>query len=215
MVIAIFLLVCVQGLLGGLRVTGVLTMSQDPSVLAPNIWLGVVHGVLAQCIFALFVWLSSLMSNAWQTPSELTSKKDRLFAHLLCIAMLLQLVLGALYRHMLGDEVLATKTSHLLYTHIALAAIVLILAVIVGIRFIGLNHRVFKRLGTILLSLVSLQLLLGGGALIAIMIHKGDTIPVYEVLVTTAHQANGALLLAASVTCFVWSVRFKSKGNVH
>ena len=127
--------------------------------------------------------------------------------------MLLQLGLGALYRHMLGDEVLAAKTSHVLYSHIALAFGVLVLAVIVGIRFIGLGHPVFKRLGTILLSLVSLQLLLGGGALIAIMIHKGETIPVYEVLLTTAHQANGALLLATSVMCFVWSVRFKSKGT--
>ena len=213
MVIVIFLLVCVQGLLGGLRVTGSLTMSQDPSILAPNIWLGVVHGVLAQCIFTLFVWLSSLMSNAWQAPTPLTSKKDRLFAHLLCAAMMLQLILGALYRHMLGDEVLAAKTSHVLYTHIALAFGVLVLAIIVGIRFIGLGHPVFKRLGTILLSLVSLQLLLGGGALIAIMIHKGETIPVYEVLMTTAHQANGALLLATSVMCFVWSIRFKSKGT--
>jgi len=229
MVIVIFLLVCVQGLLGGLRVTGILTMSQDPSILSPNIWLGVVHGVLAQCIFTLFVWLSSLMSNAWQVPTQLTSKKemsnawqvptpltskkDRLFAHLLCAAMLLQLILGALYRHMLGDEILAAKTSHVLYTHIALAFGVLVLAIVVGIRFIGLGHPVFKRLGTILLSLVSLQLLLGGGALIAIMIHKGETIPVYEVLMTTAHQANGALLLATSVMCFVWSIRFKSKGT--
>ncbi|MEE2819929.1 MAG: hypothetical protein VX615_04885, partial [Planctomycetota bacterium] len=89
----------------------------------------------------------------------------------------------------------------------------LVLAIVVGIRFIGLGHPVFKRLGTILLSLVSLQLLLGGGALIAIMIHKGETIPVYEVLMTTSHQANGALLLATSVMCFVWSIRFKSKGT--
>ncbi len=213
MVIVLFSLVCVQGLLGGLRVTGFLTMSQDPSVLMPNIWLGVVHGVLAQCIFTLFVWLSSLMSNAWQFPTQLTSKKDRFFAHLLCAAMLLQLILGALYRHMLGDEVLAAKTSHLLYTHIALAFGILVLGIIVGIRFIDLDHLVFKRLGTILLSFISLQLLLGGGALIAIMIQKGETIPVYEVLITTAHQANGALLLATSVMCFVWSVRFKSKGT--
>ncbi len=212
MVMTIFLLVCVQGLLGGLRVTGVLTMSQDPNILAPNIWLGVVHGVLAQCIFTLFVWLSSFMSNVWQAPTPLTSKKDRLFAHLLCATIFLQLILGALYRHMLGDEILATKTSHVLYTHIALAFGVLVLAIIVGIRFVDLEHPVFKRLGTILLVLVTLQLLLGGGALITIMIQKGETIPVYEVLTTTAHQANGALLLATSVMCFVWSVRFKSKG---
>ncbi|HIA72031.1 MAG TPA: hypothetical protein EYO01_04960, partial [Phycisphaerales bacterium] len=111
----IFIFVCMQGLLGGLRVTGHLTLSQDREVLSPNLWIGVVHGVVGQMIFAGFVMLSAMMSPKWKSPERVTNKGDAKWAMMLCVAMVLQLVLGAAYRHMLGDETLAPKATHILY----------------------------------------------------------------------------------------------------
>ena len=112
---------------------------------------------------------------------------------------------------MLGDESLAPKATHILYTHIAVACIVLVFAIILGIRCMQRGNPLLKKLGITLHSLVLLQILLGGGALLVILISKGETHPLYEVLVTTAHQANGALLLGASFATFVFVFRLKSE----
>ena len=129
---------------------------------------------------------------------------------MLCLAMVLQLVLGALYRHMIGDELLEPKATHVLYTHIVMAVAVFVLAIVLGIRLMGRNVRLLKKIGMCLHLLVMIQLLLGGGALIVILVNKGESVPLYEVLVTTAHQANGALLLGAAFLGYIWTKRFKS-----
>ena len=206
----IFVFVCVQGLLGGLRVTGHLTLTQDREMLSPNVWIGVVHGVVGQMIFAGFVMLSAMMSPKWKSPNKVTKKGDVKWATLLCCAMVLQLILGAAYRHMLGDETLAPKATHILYTHIVVAVLVLIFAIVTGIRCMGRDNAILKKLGISLHALVFVQLLLGGGALVVILVNKGETIPLYEVIVTTLHQANGALLLGASFATFAWFKRMVS-----
>jgi cytochrome c oxidase assembly protein subunit 15 len=197
--LGIFLLVCLQGLLGGLRVTEV------------NLWFGAVHGVVGQLIFASLVCLTAMFTTNWRSANHVTNKGDTRWATFLCVAMLLQLLLGAVYRHMLGDETLAPKATHILYTHIAVAFIVLLFAIVLGIRCMHRGNPVLKKLGIVLHFLVLLQILLGGGALVVILISKGETHPLYEVLVTTAHQANGALLLGASFAAFVFVSRLKSK----
>ncbi len=202
----VFLMVCTQGLLGGLRVTGHLTMSQDREILNPNLWIGVVHGVVGQLIFAGFVWIAAMMSPAWKDRSidTNTTKKDVRLGFILVCAMVFQLILGAVYRHMLGDETLAPKATHILYTHIFVAFVVLVVVVLFGLRLLAIENNVLKTYGKILLALVGLQILLGGGALIAILLKSGDSISVYEVILTTLHQANGALLLGASVASLAW-----------
>ncbi|MDP7008868.1 MAG: COX15/CtaA family protein [Phycisphaerales bacterium] len=203
----IFLLVCLQGLLGGLRVTGHLTLSQDRELLNPNVWIGVVHGVVGQLIFAGFVWLAAMMAPSWRAglTEKTTNSKDVLFGWLLLGSMVFQLVLGAVYRHMLGVETLAPKATHVLYTHIAVAFLVLIFAVLFGLRLRDRGMYPLKTFGVIILALVGLQLLLGGGALIAVLLQSGDHIPMYEVILTTLHQANGALLLGASAAGLAWA----------
>ena len=205
----IFILVCIQGLLGGLRVTGFLTMTQDRAVLTPNVWIGVVHGVVGQLIFAICICLTALWSAGWNQTAKICQKKDSKIAMMLCLAMVLQLVLGALYRHMIGDELLAPKATHVLFTHIVMAVAVFVLAIVLGIRLMGRNVRLLKKIGMCLHLLVMIQLLLGGGALIVILVNKGESVPLYEVLVTTAHQANGALLLGASFLGYIWTKRLK------
>jgi cytochrome c oxidase assembly protein subunit 15 len=208
--VIIFILVCLQGLLGGLRVTGFLTLTQDREVLAPNIWIGVVHGIVGQMIFAGFVMLCAMLSPRWKRPEKTTNKGDIKWATMLCAAMVLQLMLGATYRHMLGDDALAPKATHILYTHIVVAFLVLLFAIVTGIRCMGNGNAILKKLGISLHALVLVQLLLGGGALVVILINKGETVPMYEVIVTTLHQANGALLLGASFATYVWVRRMMS-----
>jgi cytochrome c oxidase assembly protein subunit 15 len=202
----VFVFVCLQGLLGGLRVTGYLTLSQDRAVLDPNVWIGVVHGVVGQLIFAGFVWIAAMMSPTWRGSSieNTSNKSDVRLGTLLVCAMIFQLVLGAVYRHMLGVESLAPKATHVLYTHIAVAIIVLVFSVLLGLRLRARDHQILKTYGAIILTLVGLQFLLGGGALIAILLQSGSEIPSYEVVLTTLHQANGALLLGASVASLAW-----------
>jgi len=43
-----------------------------------------------------------------------------------------------------------------------------------------------------------------------VILSDGVDIPLYELLMTTAHQANGALLLATSVVIWAWIARSKS-----
>ena len=209
--ILIFIFVCMQGLLGGLRVTGTLTLSQDREILSPNLWIGVVHGVVGQLIFAGFVWLTVMMSTGWKNAKQSTNKKDKFWVVLLVIAMVLQLVLGALYRHMISDVDLASKATHVLYTHIAIAILVLVCASVIGLRLLGRANPILKKCGMVILVLVGLQLLLGGGALITILLRGNTEVPLIELLVTTAHQANGALLLGASFATFAWVQRMMSK----
>jgi heme A synthase len=86
----------------------------------------------------------------------------------------------------------------------------LVVAVVFGFRLIGKNNSTLRTYGLILLVLVGIQLLLGGGALIAVLLRSGEAIPVYEVVLTTLHQANGALLLGASVASLAWVIRASS-----
>ncbi len=188
--VIVFLLVCTQGLLGGLRVTGHLTLSQDRSVLAPNLWIGVTHGVVGQLIFAGFIWLSVMMSPSWKNAEQSSYKKDTFWTGLLVAAMVLQLVLGALYRHMISDVDLASKATHVLYTHIAVAVLVLVFASVAGLRLVGRSNATLRHCGMTILVLMGVQKILGGGALIAILLRSGTDNQLNEVLVTTAHQAN-------------------------
>jgi len=79
-----------------------------------------------------------------------------------------------------------------------------VFASVIGLRLVNRNNAILKKCGLLVLVLVGVQLLLGGGAFIAILLQKGEEIPLYEVLLTTAHQANGALLLGVSFLTLAW-----------
>jgi len=208
-------LVVLQGVLGGLRVTGWFTMSQDTADLAPSTMLAVVHGVLAQLILAMMAVAAAATSTPWRRgPAELGDGRvsvDRRLAVILVVCLVLQLVLGAAYRHMItAGGVDAKGASHALMAHVGMAVLVTILAIFVGLRGVVVPGRdqIFKWLGRCVLVTVGLQVLLGIGGLAAVLVRPevGATadVPVVEVLVTSAHQANGAVLLAASVVMMVW-----------
>ncbi len=206
-------LVIAQGVLGGLRVTGRLTLSASPLETSPSLALAVVHGVLGQLFFCALIALAVVTSSAWRSgppPVELRGvDTDRALARLLAGLLVVQLVLGALQRH-LNDGLLV---------HITFAVFVSLAALGVGLRTWGryggqggqpghAGSGLLSALGRWLLILIALQLLLGVGALVASGGRSALPAPAAaDVIITTTHQAVGAVLLALSVALALWLQR--------
>lgn len=187
--VATFLLVVVQGVLGGLRVTDI------------SLALAAVHGVLGQSIFALLVCLAAFLSFAWaRSPAPEPSTRvslDRKLGVALAVFLLLQIALGAVLRHF----------DKMMHAHITVAVLVFVLALVAGFRAWGLypENAPVRRAGVALLALAVLQLILGFAALAARGMHADTaTRGPFTTLVITAHQATGALLLAATALHLVW-----------
>ena len=211
----ILLMVIGQGILGGLRVTGTFTLSDNPELLSPSTALGIVHGVFGQIVLACIVLTAAIASWTWR--SELAPRvidaagPAKFLAWALVIALLLQLVIGAIYRHLTSDlEFEPGRTTHILMGHIAMAAVVALLAVINGIRgwMMEEGQPIMRRIGLGILVMVTLQLALGVVAMLLVIKHEpGAPIPPMEVVFTSLHQANGALLLCAAVLMAAWTYR--------
>jgi cytochrome c oxidase assembly protein subunit 15 len=197
-------LVIVQGILGGLRVTGRFTLSDSPEATSPSLALAVVHGVLGQVVLGVLVALAVVTSSRWKTgpPADRVSSAglDRTLSVAFVSALLVQLILGALLRHLSAG----------LIVHITMACFVAVLGLAAGARAWGLNRErpLLERLGTVLLLLVPLQLLLGIGALVAVTGRDSSLPPPpADVSLSTAHQATGAVLLASAVMLALWTGR--------
>ena len=200
-----FAMVVVQGVLGGLRVTGRFTLSTSPTDVAPSLALAVVHGVLGQLFFAVMVVLAVVTSTTWlsgRRPAERASAvADRQLSAIFIGVLVVQLVLGAVQRHVVEG----------LLVHITLAVLVLGVGLSAALRAWGLYVEipVLPRLGRALLGLLSLQIILGVVALAAIA--GGPELAAsggWRALARTVHQANGALLLAGAVMLRAWVGRF-------
>jgi cytochrome c oxidase assembly protein subunit 15 len=201
-VLAALVVVIVQGLLGGLRVTGRFTMSESPTDTAPSIGLAVVHGVLAQIFFAMIVSIGAFTTTTWKSDPKRsvvrTAATDRALSLLLVIVVIVQILLGALQRHLANG----------LMIHITMAMLVLLVAIAAGARAWGLykDQPIVKRLGKAVVHVVAFQVLLGIGAVIArsMLEANGSPTPI-SVVIRTAHQATGAILLAYSVLLMLWT----------
>jgi cytochrome c oxidase assembly protein subunit 15 len=187
-----FLLVVVQGLLGGLRVVDL------------SLALAAVHGVTGQAIFGLFVCLAAFTSRTWRTaPGAAPSPRigaDHKLGIALAVFLLLQIALGAVLRHY----------DKMMHAHITLAVVVFVLALISGFRAWGFygEARPLRNAGLALILLAVLQLGLGIAALVARGMHaEHATRGPWTTLVITAHQATGALLVGATALYLVWSRR--------
>ncbi len=197
-------LVVVQGVLGGLRVTGGFTLSTSEADMAPSIALAVTHGVLGQIFLSVVAALVVVTSTAWveAPPAETraSAAADRSLQAWLIGIVLLQLVLGAVQRHMAQGLVI----------HITIAAVVVMIAVAAGARAWGLYHgvRPVQLLGQLLMVGVAVQVTLG---IAALAVTQGRAVvgspSTLEVTIATAHQATGAFLLALSVALVLWTRR--------
>ncbi|MEW6249982.1 MAG: COX15/CtaA family protein [Planctomycetota bacterium] len=220
------LLVIVQGVLGGLRVTGRFTLSTRAEDTDPNILLALVHGVFGQLVFGLLVLIAVCRARRWtNAPARIESasaRTDRALGFVLVALLVVQLVFGALvrhftwaltqFRHGLAAEPaeLARVGSWALHVHITVAVVLVLLAVATGVRAWGLYERArtVQRLGSTLLILIGVQIALG----IAALIVTGGA-PQYrrpqppDVAITTLHQLVGAALLAWAIMLVLWNYR--------
>ena len=191
---AIFAAVFVQGLLGGFRVT------QD------SIPLATIHGIFAQVVFASMACLAVAASQAFaQAPPPQSGSMDRLFSSALVLALILQLALGALVRQ---------RVDSLVLLHITLAGAVTIVAFVCGFRAVIIGTAPGREplisIGISVLSAIGVQLLLGVIALILRPATAADIKTTPSALWTTAHQANGAALLALCAVLGLWYWRLFS-----
>ena len=203
-----FVLVVCQGMLGGMRVTGAPTLSTAAEDLSPNIGLAIVHGVTGQLFFGLIVALSAILATTWRREDagvELTdtdaADESRLWCTALLALVVVQLILGALVRH-IDFEVT---------WHITGGVLVLMGAVATGVRVRSLHadQPELPRWGVILIAIVGLQLVLGFVALaVTSAKDSGGALAAHDGWVTTLHQTVGALVLATVVLVSVWAYRF-------
>jgi len=185
-------LVIVQGILGGLRVT------------EKSIDLAVVHGVTAQVFLSLLVAIAVVRTKTWRSDrAPLPSPRagtDRRVASIAVAALLIQIVFGAIQRHLaLG-----------LMLHIVSAFVVAALAIAAGVRTWGFypNESQLRRAGLTVIHATGTQLALGFCAWIARGAATSGALSVeWKVVVTTLHQGTGAVLLASAVTLRLWLSR--------
>lgn len=199
-----FALVVVQGVLGGMRVTGKPTLSMEAADLAPSQALAVVHGVTAQLFLALLVTLAAALSATWTAGPKAAARPaagtDLSLGAWTLGLVLLQLLLGALVRHHFVEPT----------WHVVLAVAVVAVGCFAGVRAWGLHGDlpVLPRVGLALAGLLGLQLALGIGALVVTTMDRapGARVP-FEVPIATAHQTTGALILGAATLLFLWQRR--------
>jgi heme A synthase len=89
-------------------------------------------------------------------------------------------------------------------------ALVAPLALFLGLRAWGLNRGqpFLQRLGLVLVSAVAVQVLLGVGALIVTSAADAGALSRgFDLVIATAHQWFGAILLATTVVLFCWNFK--------
>ena len=214
--LAFLAMVCVQGLLGGLRVTGRLTSATSGVELQPSTLLAIAHGMFGQIVFATACVIAVVTSRTWRDAVPAGGIADagrvRSMPVVLVGALLVQLFLGASYRHLQippHDGQAAVHPAWPIWGHIAGALLILVLAVMTG-AIASSRARDIKPvrvLGKGLVHAVGLQLALGIGALVVVLLRVDEKIPSYEVIVTSAHQAFGAILLATGAMLAAFSLR--------
>ena len=208
--------VCVQGLMGGLRVTGNLTTATSGIELQPSTLLAIAHGMFGQIVFALACVIACVASRGWieATPKAGVDRADLVRAMPIALVVLLvtQLFLVASYRHLQippADGSAAVHPAWPIWGHVIGALAVLVVATMTGALASSRARdiRPMRILGKGLVHAIALQIALGIGALVVVLIRTDAAIPVYEVVVTSAHQALGALILATSAMLGAWSLR--------
>jgi heme a synthase len=177
-------LVIAQAALGGVRV-----LVGHPALSATT------HAILAQVFFITIVGLCLYLSPWWRRddlPQLEDSAGVRATAFWTTAAILVQLVLGAAFRH----------GAFGITPHLVGAGIVTALVIMTG-RAVKINFRNVRELrrGVVLLhAFFGLQVLLGAAAYWAVL-KSGDNFQpgLTYILLTVAHVLGGALTLAASL----------------
>jgi len=185
--------VAVQGVLGGLRVR------------ADSRYLAMVHGISGQLVFCLTCATVLVASRRWSRVGEPLVVASVGTLRKACLAtnaaLVVQLVLGAMRRHLGGDHVLV---AHLLWAVVVGLFVGWVVLWVIG-QYPGGDW--IETLGWMMGGLMALQLALGGVAwAMTASGPLGSSAWVWAI--PTLHVAVGALLLASSVLMTMGSFRF-------
>lgn len=186
------LAIVLQAVLGGLTVI----------YLLPT-WISVVHACLGQTFFTLLATIALFTSQEWSTAPKIRSENSGSLKRLLVTTVIFiyfQLIAGALVRHTGGQA---------LNIHVILAFLIVIHILFILIRILRdddlkklVNHSLF------LASLATAQIFLGVGSyILTLVIEKASYPRTSEVLITTAHQSVGAMILATTLLLMLRSYR--------
>ncbi|MDF1809537.1 MAG: COX15/CtaA family protein [Phycisphaerales bacterium] len=215
--VILFIAVSLQGYMGIIRVA------------EESTFFAIIHGIFAQLVLALACVTSIMLSEKWNAsePAQETNdaaKKARTMLLLAFLALCVQLILGAVTRHL--------NSSHAMMAHMGFAFIAMMLVIIGGAVCIrtGKAHQSGKPIriyGALLHGLVVLQFTLGFAVLgLAWEGEDAPTLPTAEnldtaapietipALVTTLHHITGALVLAAAAGALVWSFKLATRSKI-
>jgi cytochrome c oxidase assembly protein subunit 15 len=192
--LAAVLLVCLQGLLGGLRV-----------VLLRDV-LAIVHGCLAQAFFALTAAAVAITAPGWAGSAGARTRPEppRLgrFALGGAAALYLQIVLGALATH-----------AGWVNLHIAGAAVAVTAVGLLAGRLISADEPGWRTPGRAMAALTAVQVALGLGAYVVRFTALG--VPGGEAVVIgfpVVHRAVAAVLFAVAVVVLLRAWRWAPAG---
>ncbi|MDR3621382.1 MAG: COX15/CtaA family protein [Paludisphaera borealis] len=176
--------VIVQGILGGTRVTQVSTL------------LAALHGCLGQAFFALMVALAVTTGRDWLRAERPTTDVGRFRLHTALNLGLIygQVAIGASVRHFGG------LSPALVHGGLALAIWVSTAVFLHRVRLASAPPSVV-RAAWAQVVIASLQIILGVASFITLLPFDGypRAVGFYQAVVRTSHQTNGAVLLAASL----------------
>jgi cytochrome c oxidase assembly protein subunit 15 len=195
-------LVILQGVLGGMTV-----------LLKLPVWTSAAHACMAQAFFMIIVFMALALSPGWSAPPVRASGNLRTLAAAATLAVYVQLILGAVTRHMNAALVIPdfplvygglvppafTPAVGVHYAHRVWAIVVTVLIVTTAVKTLrSVSRGDFRRPAMLLMGLVVIQILLGG----AIIWTQR------QVAVATLHVVTGAVLLATSLILTVRTRRF-------
>ncbi len=185
-----FVLVVVQGVLGGLRVVWT------------SLDLAVVHACVAQIFFSLIAAMTLFNSKSWQALTEpyySNPYRSRMKGLVLftVIAVYLQIIFGALLRHPgTGIDFLLAST-HIVWAFVVSA---LAIATALYVRLHYAENPQLMRISRAVVFLLVVQFSLGLTAYIVNLDARGFVVPSnLQVVVNSSHMVIGALLMAACV----------------
>lgn len=210
--IAALALVIVQGVMGGLR------------VLRDERSLAMFHGMTGPLFFALAVSLAVFTSRRWREGISIDvngAASIRFLAIACCILVYLQIVLGAVLRHIpVAAQPIAF--THAVRFHLFLAAVLTLhVVILVYLALTRARHiRPLAGLSLTLVGLLMVQLTLGAATWIvkfAVPAWATDWLPLLNAAiqdggalqthVITAHVATGSLLFATAVALSLYANR--------
>jgi cytochrome c oxidase assembly protein subunit 15 len=190
--VAALVVVIVQGILGGTRVTQVSTT------------LAALHGCLGQAYFALMTALAVTTGRAWLRPDPPAADAARLRPHAAVNLALIygQVALGASVRHFGG------LPTALVHGGLALAILASAVVFLYRARRVSAPSPVVWWSGA-QVALATIQIALGVASFIALLPFDGypRAVGFYQAVARTGHQTNGAVLLASSLALALHAFR--------